>query len=108
MPSYNPEIGLEQLREFRRTRDESGQRMAELVDRVAVNAARDLWPDPTARETAGIGAVVAAATFATFAEIALPGAGVTVLNLIGLFGQYLVDDARAEMAMTDGDEESAP
>jgi hypothetical protein len=90
---YNPELTLQQMRAARTT-NALVREAVPPVDR-AVAHARGLWPDPTEREAAGFGCLTAAATLA---EVAGDGGQAMIINLIGLFGQALVDDARAEAA----------
>lgn len=90
---YDVEVGIRQLQHARDTREASFREMAAIMSRAADNAAVDQWPDPKAREQAGIGCVVAAATMADFAK---RGHDATMLNCVGLFGLALVESARAE------------
>jgi hypothetical protein len=89
---YDPEATLAQMRGARETRPLIRD-VAPIVDR-SVAQARHLWADPAEREAAGFGCLTAAANFA---EVAQDGPQAMMLNLVGLFGQSLVDDARAEM-----------
>jgi hypothetical protein len=91
---FNPEASLREIRDARITRGPEFRQMSAIVDR-AVGRAQGLWPDPAEREAAGFGALTAAATFA---HVAKPGAEATMINLVGLFGQALVDHARGEVA----------
>lgn len=88
---YNPESTLAQMREAR-TAKPFIRDVAPIVDRAVANA-KGLWPDPAERETAGFGCLTAAATLA---EVTTDGSTAMIINLVGLFGQALVDDARAE------------
>lgn len=90
---YDVEGGIRELQHARDTREASFREMAAIMARAAGNAAADRWPDPKAREQAGIGCVVAAATMAEYAHHA-PAA--TMLNCVGLLGLALVESARAE------------
>lgn len=94
---FDPESALTVMRESRRNPPAKlGQayvRAVEIVDR-AVEQARHLWKDPAEREAAGFGALTAASTFVS---AAVDGGDAMMLNLVGLFGQALVDDARAEL-----------
>jgi len=89
---YDPESTLTQMR-LARTENPLCQECAPAIDR-AVAYAKGLWLDPAERETAGFGALVAAATIAA---VTIDGATAMTVNMIGLFGQALVDDARAEV-----------
>lgn len=93
---FDPESALTIMRAARRQPSPLGQHFtnaAAIVDR-AVAEARHLWKDPAEREAAGFGALTAASTFVS---VTTDGGQGMLLNLIGLFGQALVDDARAEM-----------
>jgi hypothetical protein len=89
---YDVEAGLRELQHARATREASFRQMAAIMARAADTAAADQWPDPVAREQAGIGCVVAAATLA---EHASRGGEATMLNCVALFGLALVESARA-------------
>jgi len=89
---YDPESTLTQMR-LSRTENPLCREAAPAIDRAVVEA-KALWPDPAERETAGFGALVAAATIAA---VTIDGATAMTVNMIGLFGQALVDDARAEV-----------
>lgn len=88
---YDPERSLAEMRGARRR--PFIREAAPIVDR-AVAQARHLWQDPAEREAAGFGALAAVATMGIAAGT---GGEAMILNLVGLFGQALVDDARAEM-----------
>jgi hypothetical protein len=90
---YDPERSLNELRAARDHGDWSHREMARITREAAQRAAADLWPNPAEREAAGFGAVVAAATFAGFAE---PGRDAPILNCVGFFGLALVESARTE------------
>ncbi len=94
---FDPENALAIVRSARREPPPMlGQIFTEasaIVDR-AVAEARHLWKDPAEREAAGFGALTAASTFMA---VAVDGSDAMMLNLVGLFGQALVDDARAEL-----------
>ena len=89
---YDPEQSLAEIRGARRARADIAS-IAPAIDR-AVAQARNLWADPRDRESAGFGALSAAASIAV---VATDGAQAMILNFVALFGQALVDDARAEM-----------
>jgi hypothetical protein len=91
--SYDPENSLAEFRHARDFGHSSFADMARIMERAARRAADELWPDPKTREVAGMGAVVAAATLAKFAE---PGRDAPILNAVGMFGLALVENARAE------------
>lgn len=90
---YDPERSLAELREARDHGDRSFGEMFWIMQGAARRAALELWPDPHARESAGLGAVVAAATLAPFSE---PGRDAPILNAVGMFGLALVEHAREE------------
>lgn len=94
MSVYDVETGIRQLQQARAARESSFRELAAIMARGAERAAADQWPDPEAREQAGLGCVVAAATMAEYAE---RGDGATMLNCVGLFGLALVESARAEV-----------
>ncbi len=90
---YNPEATLRQMRQARVDGHDLVRQVAPIVDR-AVAQARELWPDPKEREAAGFGCLTAAATFT---PVTADAPQQMILNLVGFFGQALVDDARAEV-----------
>ena len=90
---YDPENTLTEMR-LGRVENAMCREAAPMIDRAAINA-RGLWPDPAEREMAGFGCLVAAATLM---ETTTDGPTAFMMNLVGLFGQALVDDARAEVS----------
>lgn len=89
---YDPERSLTELRAARDYGDRSYREMYDICERAARRAAKELWADPAVAEIAGMGAVVAAASLARFAE---PGRDAPILNAVGMLGLALVDNARA-------------
>lgn len=97
---YSPEETLLQVRLARTTGHELVREVAPIVDRAVANA-RGLWPEPAEREAAGFGCLVA---MATLTNVTVDAPQQMILNLVGFFGQALVDDARAENPeVPDGD-----
>lgn len=89
--TYNPDTTLAELREIRR--DPLFTPAEPILRRAAVNA-REQWPDPREREQAGRAIATAAATL-SFAPV--DNGQRAMLNLVGLFGLALVDDAREQV-----------
>lgn len=87
--TYDPDTTLAELRRFRR--DPIFAPAEAILAEAAVNA-RELWPDPRDREQAGRAVAVAVATLA---RIPADNGQRAVLNLVGLFGLALIDDAHA-------------
>lgn len=93
--AIHPETTIAELRAALLDRPEASFRqMNDIMVRAAAAAEGDLWADPRAREQAGLGAIVAAASLAGTAE---PGGEGTMLNCVAMFGLALVDSARDEL-----------
>lgn len=93
MSRYDPEETLNELRAARDHGDKANREMFRIMNAAAGRAATELWPDPHAREAAGIGAVVAAATLSFVADTAM-------LTAVGFFGLALVENARSQTETT--------
>jgi hypothetical protein len=92
--TYDPERTIAELRAALLDREPSFREYNDVMVRAAGHAEGDHFADPRAREQAGLGAIIAAASLATVAQ---PGGEGMILNGVALFGLALVDSARAEL-----------
>lgn len=90
--SYDPDVTLSQLRVI--SSDPIHRPARDALANAAVNA-RELWPDPDDRVQAGR---AIAAAVASFSSIPQDNGQRVMLNLIGLFGLALVDDAHEQVS----------
>lgn len=96
-PRFDLEATLQALRDARHRllADRIDMRqVGEIVDRTVDNVLADgFFTDPQMREAAGVGALIAGVAFQS---VTSNGREAMILNFVTMFGQSLVDHARAE------------